>query len=221
MQLYIAEVLDNNDPDKKGKVQIYCAPIHHNIKKNSSDLLPWAQSATWETSWIPEVGDLIYIFFEKEEFYKNPFYIGRVNLSDKHNHNKQIGSITAEYPDVKYIQLANNVALGMSSKSNNAEISIYHPKAEIYIDNDGHTKLYFSDNKNKMDITSDGIVITDINNNVITMDSNGIKVSGGNAFEVTGTPDAPNGQGGFCALPGGTCLFTGAIITTNKITGIS
>lgn len=191
MNLYIAEVInvadkDANGTDQKiGRVQIYCAPIHHNIKKNSSDLLPWAQSASCFTSFIPAVGDFVWIFFEKEEFYQNPFYMAPVNFSALHNHNKIIGSITSEYPDVKYIWLPNDVAIGMSAKDDNAEISIHHPKAEIYIEKDGHAKLYFSEDKNKLDITSDGIVITDINNNIITCNGDGLKTEDKNGNKVT------------------------------------
>jgi len=254
MNFYIAEVIDNNDSDQIGRVQIYCAPIHHNIKKNSSDLLPWAQSASCFTSIIPEKNSFVWVFFEKEEFYQNPFYVAPVNFSALNNHNKTIGSITSAYPDVKYFWLPNEVAIGMSADTAKPEISIHHPKAEIYIDKDGHAKFWFSEDKNKLDITKDGIVLTDINNNVMTCDkdgiiiedansntitcasagitiedangnkvkceSTGITITGGNKLTITGTPGAPNGQGGFCALPGGACLFTGAIITTNEITGI-
>jgi len=220
MQLYIAEVLDNDDPDKKGRVQIYCAPIHHNIKEKAKDLLPWAQSASAFTSMIPEIGQFVWFWFEKEEHYKNPFYISVVNFSALNGHNQTIGSMTAAYPDVKYIKLANDVAIGLSSDDSKPEISIHHPKAEIYIEKDGHMTITTSNGDNTVVADASGIVITDANGNTITCDSNGIKLSGGNNLEVTGTPDAPNGLGGFCALPGGTCLFTGATITTNKITGI-
>jgi hypothetical protein len=180
MQLYIAEIRDNNDPNKKGKVQIYCAPIHHDIK---TKLLPWAQSASSFTQKIPNIGEYWWVFFEKEEFYQNPFYLSSVQFSANNTANQTISSnLTSEYPNIEYWKTSGGTAIALT-KGDKPEISIKHPKAEIYIDTDGHAKLYFSDNKNKMDITSAGIKITDKNNNTIEMGSASVQING-TALEV-------------------------------------
>jgi len=217
MQLYIAEVLNNNDADKKGRVQIYCAPIHHNIKNKAANLLPWAQSASCFTSNIPAVGSFVWIWFEKEEFYQNPFYLSTVNFSDLNGHNQTIGSMTAAYPNVKYIKLANNVAVGLSSDSSKPEISIHHPKAEIYIEKDGHMTITASNGDNTITADANGIVIVDANSNEITMDSTGITITGGNKLIVNGTP-TPAASGPFNCL--GQCLFTGGNHSASEVVGI-
>jgi len=190
MQLYIAEVMSTDDKDennvtqKIGRVQIYCAPIHHNIKEKAKDLLPWAQSASCFTSMVPPVGAFVWVFFEKEEYFKNPFYIAPVNFSSLNGHNENIGSMTADYPHVKYMKFANDVAIAFSDDDNKPEISIYHPKAEIYIEKDGHTTIHASNHTNKIDMNNDGIKVTDKNNNIITMDNVGIDIKDKNSNEI-------------------------------------
>jgi hypothetical protein len=217
MQLYIAEVLDNNDLEMKGRVQIYCAPIHHNIKAKNSSLLPWAQSASCFTSMIPAVGEFWWVFFEKEEHYKNPFYMAPVNFSGLHGHNKTIGSMTAVYPNVKYLRLPNDVAIALSADTATPEISIHHPKAEIYIDKDGHITITSSNGDNTIVADASGIVITDANGNTVTCDSTGITLSGGNKLVVNGTP-TPAASGPFNCL--GNCLFTGGNHSASEVVGI-
>lgn len=200
MKKYIAKVIDNNDENKGGRVQVYIEELHHDI---SSDLYPWVRQDREFTSFIPEVDDLVWVYFQDEVFFRQStgFYCNKVTLKEKHEHDETIGSITGEYPNIKYIKLKNGCSIAMNS--DDPEITITHPSAEIFIDVDGN------------------IIVTDATGNEIIMDTNGVevKIASGKKAKLTGTPGTPNGQGGFCALPGGACLFTGAIITTDEIIG--
>ena len=50
-----------------------------------------------------------------------------------------------------------------------------------------------------------------------TIKSGNVTITGGK-LKAKGTAK-PNGQGGFCALPNGQCLFTGAVITSDTLEG--
>ena len=168
MKKYIAEVLDNNDPDQTGKVQIYIESLMWGFT-DTSNSCPWAKQDRELTSDIPETGDMIWVYFFDEDHYRKPFYGNKLNLEDYHTHNESIGSIETEYPDVKYIKLKNGVAVALSSNDDTPEISIYHPNdTEIYIDSDGY--LYYTDaNGNTITLDNNGITIEDANGNDITM----------------------------------------------------
>lgn len=139
MNKYIGKVIDNNHPDKDGRVQIYVEHLHHSINK---DDYPWFKQEKEFTSFLPEINEYVWCWFMEEKFHRQGYFGQKVTLSEYHNHNETIGSITAVYPNVKYIQLANGNAIALSSDSDNAEISIYHKSgAEIYMNNDGEVHI--------------------------------------------------------------------------------
>lgn len=229
-ELYIAEVKKNDSSKctgkntaKDGRVQIYIEWLHQEI---AEDDLPWAKQDREWTSNIPEIGDKVWVWFEDEKNWRHPFYKNKLNLKSypsSKSHNETIGQITSKYPDVKYILLKNGVAIGLSS-GDDAEISIFHPKAEIYINKDGELKINATktidikdDAGNEIKTDNTGMNIKDKNKNEIQMTTTGIKITGGNMLEVGGTV-APTGSGAFCGLPN--CLFAGSPHSGDKSMGI-
>ena len=80
MKRYIAEIIDNNDPDTEGKCQIYIEPLHHDLQPSQ---YPWAkQDISGFASWIPEIGDKVWVWFQDEEFYRKPYYNGKIDLKN-------------------------------------------------------------------------------------------------------------------------------------------
>jgi len=152
---------------------------------------PWFRQCREMSSNIPEIDDLVWCWFEDEKYYKKGFYGSKVNLKGLHEHNETIGSMTDIYPNVKYLKLKNGLAIAVSS--NFTEASILVGDAEVYISPLGE----------------------------ITIKSGKVKIdgSGSGELEVNGSvlPTSPGGP--FCAVPGGKCLFTGADITGNKVSG--
>lgn len=187
---YIAKVIDNDDEDKEGKVQIYIEALMHGFKPSD---YPWARQDKGATSAIPEKDDMIWVYYEDEVNYRNPYYKNKLNLEKYHEHDKyddEVKSSTggsAEYPDVKYIYFENGVCIAVSSSDSKPEITIHHPMAYIFIDKIG-----------KMEIKTPMGEIT------------------GGMLTINGAV-APTGSGPFCALP--TCLFTGSVHIGNKILG--
>jgi hypothetical protein len=137
---YIAEIKDNNDPDKEGKVQIYIPELHYGFQ---SSQYPWARQDREFTSDIPEINDLVWIYFEDKEYFKKAFYKNKLNLKQYHDHNKTIGSLTGVYPDIKYVRLKNGVSIALNSNQTEATIKV--GSAEIYIDPNGKIKITGAD----------------------------------------------------------------------------
>lgn len=189
---FIAEVIDNNDPLKQGRCQIYIA---HLMENWNPDHYPWAYPNRDWSSNIPEIGDKIWIFFEEEEFLKKPFYQNKVQFIDENDANETIGSMTGAYPDIKYIQLKNGVSIGLNSDE--TEISILAGNAEIFIDKNGKVNI----NGN----TKQFVTWTELNTALQAM------VSAANSLYLT---SADNGVAG-----GGLTLDISGAKTTTVLTG--
>ena len=209
MKLYRAKIIKNDptnaatgiDKTKNGRVQIYIEAYHRDI---SSELYPWALpakdgtggSSSFGVSCIPEIGSFVWVFFEDEEFHRNPFYVWDFNPSGLNPHNlyesnvkSTVGSASS-YPDVKYIYLKNGICIAVSSNASNPEITIYHPSASMFVDKSGI-----------MTIKSNGheiIIGTNID----------VKPKAGTFLNLGASPTQPCNN-----LPA--CLFTGAVHSTS------
>ena len=155
-KFYIASVYENNDPDKEGKIQFYIESLMYDFLPTE---YPWARpaigsmggSADFGISNIPAKNSKIWIFYEDEEYWRNPFYLFDVNLKNLNHHNLYEQDIkisvgaSSSYPDVKFIYFENGICLAVSSSSTTPEITIYHPKAYMFLDRNGH--LDYEDNE--------------------------------------------------------------------------
>jgi hypothetical protein len=113
-ELHLAEVVDNNDPKKEGRVKINIPPI---MQGWTSDHLPWARpfmnitggdssvtndpacfipdsdnSSTdapkkYGQSFIPEMESSVLIWFADSKFKKNPYYITGIQVEGNNPHN--------------------------------------------------------------------------------------------------------------------------------------
>lgn len=151
MQFYIADVINNVDSDQAGKIQIYCEPLHHSFIPSE---YPWARSATnggggsstSGISFIPEIGSKVWIFFEDEQNWRNPFYIADVHLTTNNPHLlyettvKGIIGANGTYPNVKFFYMPNGTCLALNSVEN--EITIYNnANTYIFLDSTGNVTI--------------------------------------------------------------------------------
>jgi hypothetical protein len=154
-KFYVAEIVDNNDTDKEGKVQIKILP---EMKDFGQDDYPWARQAksfsggsnSYGISCIPETNSKVWIYFEDEINFRNAFYLFDLNLESLHPHELYEDDIkstvggSASYPDVKFLYFKNGICLAVSSSDSKPEVTIYHPKAWVHINTQG--LLEYSDN---------------------------------------------------------------------------
>lgn len=152
---YPGLVVDNDDPDKLGRVQIYVEPLMHDW---DPDHYPWAfagksgtgGSSDYGRSEIPENDSWIWVWHERKG-YKNWFYGEDVHWKSANNAEMSphalfednvktgIGSAAA-YPDVKFHYYKNGICLGVAS-GDEAEVFVYHPTGTFFIiRNDGQVE---------------------------------------------------------------------------------
>lgn len=171
LDLYYAKVVDNNDPNKKGRIKIRIESLHNEISDES--LLPWAKqfslstggSKEYGTSCIPEKDSLVWVGFHDKKEFKKPYYVADIHLNEMHPHNlfeentkSVLEGFESEYPDVKYTYLPNGICVGYTS-GDSPEAFFVHPKASFYINKDGET-LFKDENENEIKISSEGITLT-------------------------------------------------------------
>lgn len=153
MKTYIGIVLDNNDPDKQGKIQF---KIEYLMRNWETDKYPWAKPAPLSTggsnehgvSCIPEIGSHCRFIFEDERNWKKAYYINDVHFAQKHPHElyetnvKSEVSGSANYPDVKFLYTKNGICIALSSNDSNPEITIYHPEGSyIHVNSSGNIEI--------------------------------------------------------------------------------
>ena len=151
---YPAQVIDNNDPDKKGKIKIRIEFLHSNIP---DDKLPYAYPSNtiygntkeFGSCIIPENNTWVWVWFEDSDIlFQNPYYLSSITFSEitptnlfENNIKTNIQS-QSKYPNTKYLYFKNGVCLAIDSSTNNPEIAIYHPtKTYIFINKNGEIEI--------------------------------------------------------------------------------
>ena len=155
LNTFPAKVIDNKDPELKGKVQIRIDHLFEGVRDSD---LPWAYpmininggSATYGTGFIPEKDSLIWVAIENMDLLDPIFYISAFMWDDLSSsifqqfesvHGLKIG-LSSQYPDVKFIRLKNGVTVGLSSSSTTPEIFVYHPTgSSLKFAKDGSIKV--------------------------------------------------------------------------------
>jgi len=182
---YYAQVVDNNDSQKKGRIKIRVPELHWGIIDTD---LPYAKQDKEFSSFIPEIGEVI-VVYSVDRFYKKWFYQSNISLEEKHEHNdfennvkSKIGS-TSQYPNTKYLRFKNGATIAFDSSLGNPEISLYSPKESwVFIDKDGKVKIKASSDieiltEGKISLKSSSadlkMILTDLLNALIAMQTMG------------------------------------------------
>jgi hypothetical protein len=161
-EIYLATVMDNKDPDKEGKIQVFSEPIMNGWQKDHYPWVrPWSMSTggskDFGSSNIPEKDSKVMIFFSNNELKHHGFYMADVSLKDlnaaKAFEDKvlpKVGRWVSKYPDTKFVVHKNGTCIAMSSSEDNPEIVIVSPKgAQFLITKNGD--LFVGKNESKMD----------------------------------------------------------------------
>jgi hypothetical protein len=159
---YSATVIDNKDPDKEGKIKVFCDVFMSGI---SEDLYPWVRpwspgpggAKDFGSSNIPEKDSQVMIFFSNDELKHHGYYVADASFKDLNSAKAfetkvkpKVGRWASEYPDTKFMIHKNGTCIAMSSSSDNPEIVIVSPNgAQFLIDK--HGNLFAGKNSNRMD----------------------------------------------------------------------
>lgn len=161
-ELFLATVINNNDPDKEGRVKVFSEPIMSGWK---ADHYPWVRpwslssggSSNFGSSNIPEVDSKVMIFFSNNELKHHGFYVADASLKDlnaaKAFEEKVMPVVSrwvSQYPDTKFTIHKNGTCIAMSSSDDNPEIVIVSPNgAQFLITKDGN--LFAGHDQSRMD----------------------------------------------------------------------
>ena len=155
--IHVAEVYDDEDTLKEGRVQIYIESLMSNFEDSH---LPWARpfypgfggSSDYGRLRVPKKGSKIWVFSEKPDLLFNWMYMADVSLkklnpfqkiiqflSGKFKSTPQTGGLglSSSYPDVDIVMYPNGIYTGVST-GDDPEVFIYHPSALISIDKEGN-----------------------------------------------------------------------------------
>lgn len=138
---YRGEVIDNNDPNKLGRVKVNVFGIFDGIDPSC---LPWAIPATSIFSGagagfghftVPEVNSYVWCFFEEGDMYQ-PVYFAEA-LDGVHGLPSER---TTNYPSRKVLKAKNGIVIYIDDSAN--EIKVEHPTgAYLKIDGSGNVTI--------------------------------------------------------------------------------
>jgi len=144
-EIYIAEVINNVDTSSEGRVQIFVKELHYGVNPT---LYPWARQDRPWTSDIPEIGELVYVYFLDKINFKKPYYQNKITLKNLHDHGvfdsdikSNIDGWASISPFVKFITLSNGVTIAISSSPATPEAVIYTPLGYLYINPNGGIEI--------------------------------------------------------------------------------
>lgn len=151
---YPAEVIDNNDKQKKGRIKIKIHHLHKDIANNKlpyayPSTLPYGNSDKYGVNIIPEKGSFVWVWFEdSDELFQYPYYITGIVFSDKspatlfESKVKSKVSSQSQYPNTQFMYFVNGICVAIDSSTNNPEVIIYHPKdSHIFINKEGEIEI--------------------------------------------------------------------------------
>jgi len=145
--LYIAEVYDNNDSLKEGRIQIYIESFMEGF--NISDY-PYARpfikgfggNTNYGVLQIPKKSSKVWVFCENPELMSNWFYLADVSLKTLNPFKKILIflnstfklsntagglGLTSSYPNVEVKLYPNGIYTGVSLEEDTPEVFVYHP----------------------------------------------------------------------------------------------
>lgn len=155
--LHIAEVYDNNDTLKEGRIQIYIESIMEGF---TSIHYPYARpfikgiggNTDYGVLQIPRKSSKVWVFCENPDLMTNWFYLADVSLKSLNPFKKIITflsstfslsnsagglGLTSSYPDIEVKLYPNGIYTGVSL-GDDAEMFVYHPEGTfISINKDG------------------------------------------------------------------------------------
>lgn len=163
--IYRAKVLDNDDPDKLGRIKVEIYPVLigeetarslDGVEGIAVDNLPWAVPAMplfvgagegFGGFAIPEEDSFVFIFFEGGDVYQ-PVYFAEAQTGTKGLPPDRI----TNYPNRKIFQTKNGIVIYLDDTEDEEEIKVLHPRGTfIRIDKDGSISATTVDEGNEED----------------------------------------------------------------------
>ena len=127
--IYRGKVVDNDDPDRFGRIKVQIFGVFDNIEVND---LPWAVPATslfcgsgveFGYFAVPEIDSYVWCFFEAEDLYQPVYFAEALDGVHGLSEERQVN-----YPHRRVIKTKNGIYLYIDDLEK--EIKLYHPNEE-------------------------------------------------------------------------------------------
>lgn len=224
LNLYYAKVIDNNDPEKKGKIQAQVLPEMEGVEDAS--LFPWFKpfsgmgSALDQSLAIPEINSYVWVFSADLNFNNGAFYLFESSLEGLFNFDAvkakidSSGVSAGDYPDIDFTQHPSGNVIFQNRKT--GAFGVVHKNGSFMgMDDSGKIISKSSTGNSEIEIDGNDITVKGVNVSVsgqVSIEGTGSTITTGNSSCL---PSA-GGVGGFLGVA--ICPVTGAIIRGNTIT---
>jgi hypothetical protein len=199
-KLYYGKVIDDSDPDEKGKIQVRLLP---EMKDMTEADLPWLYPFLMENqseeaySHKPlEIGSTVWCIF-LDEYFKYGFFIAGAFINDLFDFSSikdDLGNISEidaqEYPNPRFTRYNDGTIVFTNTQT--GEMGIYHSTGSYAVfDSEGSATVYSTksiklyNDANSIELEDSGDIIQDSNGFTATLTSSGLEVNGNTKTMVT------------------------------------
>lgn len=142
---YRAKVVNNEDPNGNGAVQVRVYAIHGDDVKDRD--LPWAIFADpfmggamdVGSSCIPDVGNHVWVFFEAGDHRQPVYFAGAPSMEGRGNPQLPKESRETEYPNNRVFKTKTGICIQLDDSDGAVRIKVSHPSGySTIIDNEGN-----------------------------------------------------------------------------------
>ena len=191
---YRGIVIDNNDPQKRGRVKLRVPSV---LADQDSDwalpCLPYGGINQQGFFMIPDIDAQLWVEFEECDIHK-PIWVGTFWQQESDTQE----DAAKEVPTTKIIHTKSCHILQFDDEEGEEQFRLYHPAdAEMIIDKNGSISLTDTSGATlSMDAENNEIILEDANGNIMTMNSAGtiVEDANGNTIEMAAagiTAEAP------------------------------
>lgn len=183
--VYVAQVVDNSDPDGQGRVRI---KLPWSPDSGDSEYQVWARLATMMagnnrgTWFIPDVDDEVLVAFNAGDP-RHPYVVGTLwNGKDAPPESMDTKN------QVKTIQSRNGVRVSLSDKDGQESLTLETPGGQKMVLKDGPGSVEISDsNGNSVNMQASGITVNasakvTLNASVVEVSASAVKVNAGSSI---------------------------------------
>ena len=227
--IYTGRVVNNNDPEKNGKVQVRVFSVYDDDIQDSD--LPWALpdfsfvGSLVGNFTVPPVGAIVNVYFDKGDIYLPHYTTKAVRKS------KQPTQKDTDYPDnVVMWEMDEGDYLTLNRKTKETTFN-HNSGTKVLIKKDGTVEITIvkdkketvkgkTDIENTSDVTiksTTGKISIEAATTLDIKAATTLDIKGTVELVAHGTPAPGSGIGPFCLLP--SCLYTGAPHQTTKAMG--
>ena len=218
-KLYKGKVINTDDPEQKGRIQVRVIPELENTTLTKDNDMPWFEpffgncSETEMEKKELLVDSIVWIIIDT--YWKKFFYLGYYNRNYFFDFGKILKILKSvadiknkEYNNLRFSLLPDN-SLFFHNTSNSESGAIYNTGSFILHKSDGS---FLINSKDKLNILTTNNMEVESSGNIVLKGMD-VNITGGN-MTVNGTVE-PSDNGPFCAIPN--CLFTGSPHIGNKV----